>query len=92
MSLQNANGRQWMERFLFTLAQQRNYSDRTVISLPNEPHFLHVQEVAQHLSCVSSHRRPLDPIAGLPLPRELEVNILAIGKRYDREARRQLVF
>ena len=30
MSLQNANGREWMERFLFTLAQQRNYSDRTV--------------------------------------------------------------
>ena len=30
MNLQNANGREWMERFLCTLAQQRNYSDRTV--------------------------------------------------------------
>ena len=30
MSLQKANSRQWMERFLFNLSQQRNYSDRTV--------------------------------------------------------------
>ncbi|MEC8143887.1 MAG: site-specific tyrosine recombinase/integron integrase [Pseudomonadota bacterium] len=36
MSLQNANGRQWMERFLFTLAQQRNYSDRTVTAYSND--------------------------------------------------------
>ena len=69
-----------------------NYSDRTVISLLNERHFPHVQEMAQHLSCVSLHRRLLDPIAGLHLPRELEVNILARGKRYDGEARRLLVF
>ena len=36
MSLQNANGRQWMERFLFTLAQQRNYSDRTVTAYSHD--------------------------------------------------------
>ena len=36
MSLQNANGRQWMERFLFTLGQQRNYSDRTVTAYSND--------------------------------------------------------
>ena len=69
-----------------------SYSDRTVISLLNERHFPHVQEVAQHLSRVSFHRRPLDLIAGLSLPRELEVKILVRGKRYDGEARRQLVF
>ena len=33
MSPQNDNGQQWKERFLLTLLQQRNYSERTVKGL-----------------------------------------------------------
>ena len=67
-------------------------SDRGLTSLIDEWHFPQIQEVVQHPFGIVLESRPLDPIAGLHLSRELEVNILARGKRYDGEARRQLVF
>ena len=67
-------------------------TDRGLTSLIDERHFPHIQELVQHPLGIALEGRQLDPIAGLHLPRELEVNILARGKRYGGEARRQLVF
>ena len=66
--------------------------DRALVALIDERDYPHIQEVVQHPLGIALEGRPLNPIAGLHLPRKLEVNILARGKRYDGEARRQLVF
>ena len=60
-------------------------SDRALIALIDERHYPHIQEVVQHPLGIALEGRPLDPIAGLHLSRELEVHILARGNRYDGE-------